>query len=99
MTQNDMWTTAATLLRRVLAGAVPRLPAMLRDRYRPEMHYMRGPGPKTLSMIGRRLRAETRGITEEPLPEGWLKLVRALDERERARSEQAEPAQPARSQR
>ena len=32
--------------------------------YRPERHYMRGPGPKTLAMIGRRYRAETAQETQ-----------------------------------
>ena len=40
--------------------------------YRPERHYMRRPGPKTLAMIGRRYRAETAEETREPLPERWL---------------------------
>ena len=51
--------------------------------YRPEKHYMRGPGPKTLSMIGRRLRAETANVTQEPLPQRWLELIQSLDEQDR----------------
>ena len=50
--------------------------------YRPEKHYMRGPGPKTLAMIGRRYRAETAEEMREPLPEPWLALIQSIDERE-----------------
>ena len=50
--------------------------------YRPEKHYMRGPGPKALGMIGRRFRAETQAITQEPLPERWLALIHSLDQKE-----------------
>ena len=31
-------------------------------RYYPERHYMRGPGPRTLSKIDEMLRAETEGV-------------------------------------
>ena len=54
--------------------------------YRPEKHYMRGPGPKSLGMIGRRFRAETDSITQEPLPEHWLAIIHSLDGKERKRS-------------
>jgi hypothetical protein len=47
--------------------------------YRPEKHYTRGPGPKTLGMIGRRLRAETSQDLEGTLPEHWQSLLNALD--------------------
>jgi hypothetical protein len=50
--------------------------------YQPEKHYMRGPGPKTLGMIGRRFRAETNKEIAEALPERWLTLMRALDDQE-----------------
>jgi hypothetical protein len=53
--------------------------------YRPERHYMRGPGPKTLAMIGRRYRAETAEETREPLPEHWLALIHSIDEQEKKR--------------
>jgi hypothetical protein len=54
--------------------------------YRPERHYMRGPGPKTLAMIGRRYRSETAEATREPLPEHWLALIHSIDEHEKKRS-------------
>jgi hypothetical protein len=54
--------------------------------YRPEKHYMRGPGPKSLSMIGTKLRAQTESITQEPLPEGWLALMHSLRDQEQKRS-------------
>ena len=63
------------------------LPARLTSRYRPELHYMRGPGPKTLRMIGRRLRAETQSITQEPLPERWLALIHSLEHHEAKQTE------------
>src|SRR4029450_13567656 len=53
--------------------------------YRPERHYVRGPGPKTLAMIGRRYRAETAEETREPLPEQWLALIHSIDEQEKKR--------------
>ena len=45
-------------------------------RYHPERHYMRGPGPKTLSKLGEMYRAETQDVLEERLPEKWVALVR-----------------------
>jgi hypothetical protein len=51
--------------------------------YRPERHYMRGPGPKTLAMIGRRYRAETAEETREPLPEQWLALIHSIDKQDK----------------
>ena len=54
--------------------------------YRPERHYMRGPGPKSLSLIGEKLRAQTENVTQEPLPERWLDLIHSLDEQGRRRS-------------
>ena len=53
--------------------------------YHPERHYMRGPGPKTLAMIGRRYRAETAEETREPLPQHWLTLIHSIDEQEKNR--------------
>ena len=50
-----------------------------RPTYRPEEHYMRGPGPKTLSKIGEMFRAETDGMMQEPLPNGWLDLLQSLE--------------------
>jgi hypothetical protein len=43
---------------------------------------MRGPGPKALGMIGRRFRAETQAMTQEPVPERWLALIHSLDQKE-----------------
>ena len=59
--------------------------AMTAD-YRPEKHYMRGPGPKTLEMIGRQFREETNPSIVEPLPERWLTLLRALDSQDKERA-------------
>ena len=42
--------TVGTLLRKALAAVVPRFASTLFNSYRPEKHYMRGPGPKTLGM-------------------------------------------------
>jgi hypothetical protein len=53
--------------------------------YRPEEHYMRGPGPKTLAKLGEGLRTRTDKITQEPLPDRWLALIRSLEERESKR--------------
>jgi hypothetical protein len=48
--------------------------------YRPEKHYMRGPGPKSMGMIGERFRAETEIITREPVPQRWLELAQSLEQ-------------------
>jgi hypothetical protein len=50
-------------------------------RYHPERHYMRGPGPKTLSKLGEMYRAETQDDLQERLPEKWIALTRAIEER------------------
>jgi hypothetical protein len=60
--------------------------------YRPEKHYMRGPGPKSLSLIGEGLRAEAQSFTQEPLPQRLLDLIHDLDEREQQRAGHREPA-------
>ena len=54
-------------------------------RYRPEKHYMRGPGPKTLSKLGETFRDETEGDVRERIPEQWLTLMSSIAERERDR--------------
>jgi|RhiMethySRZTD1v2_1073278.scaffolds.fasta_scaffold41530_2 hypothetical protein len=61
-------------LQRLLCG-VPRH----RYYYHPERHYMRGPGPKTLSKIGEMLRVETEGVAHEPIPDRWLELIQAIE--------------------
>ena len=52
-------------------------------RYHPERHYMRGPGPKTLSKLGEMYRDETEGDVRERIPERWLTLMNSIAERER----------------
>ena len=52
-------------------------------RYRPELHYMRGPGPKTLSKLGDAYRAQTDSDLRERVPEAWLALIQSIRERER----------------
>ena len=65
--------------RRLLRQALQRLSQQMpQRRYHPERHYMRGPGPKTLSKIGEMLRAETEGFAREPIPQRWLELIRAI---------------------
>ena len=54
-------------------------------RYRPEKHYMRGPGPKTLSKLGEAFRNETEGDVRERIPEQWVALVQSIAKRERDR--------------
>jgi len=67
-----------TVLRRALIAARAKVAAYA---YHPEKHYMRGPGPKTLSKIGEVLRAETDGVTREPVPQRWLELIHSLESR------------------
>ena len=52
-------------------------------RYRPEKHYMRGPGPKTLGKLGEAYRGEAEGDVRERIPKQWLTLVASIAQRER----------------
>ena len=54
-------------------------------RYHPERHYMRGPGPKTLSKLGEMYREETKDLLRERLPDGWVALIRAIEDSDRDR--------------
>ena len=54
-------------------------------RYHPERHYMRGPGPKTLSKLGEMYREETQDVLRERLPDQWLALIEAMQDRSRHR--------------
>ena len=56
-----------------------------RPTYRPEEHYMRGPGPKTLGKIGEMYRAEADGTMQDRLPQEWLDLVHSLEHDQRPR--------------
>jgi hypothetical protein len=72
-------------MRKRTSGLVQALLA-LRSRmggYHPEKHYMRGPGPKTLSKLGDAYRAQTESDLQEHVPEAWLALVQSIRERER----------------
>jgi hypothetical protein len=64
--------------RRLLQEALQRLLCGV-YYYHPERHYMRGPGPKTLSKIGEMLRVETEGVAHEPIPDRWLELIQAIE--------------------
>lgn len=75
------------LLRRAIVAVSPTAATRLFDSYRPEKHYMRGPGPKSLGLIGDRFRAETENITREPVPQRWLELMQSLEQHESTRSE------------
>jgi hypothetical protein len=81
MTEGQRATRIGLLLGRAIVAVFPRA-AKVFEGYRPEKHYMRGPGPKSLSMIGERFRAETEDFTQEPLPERWHELVRSLHKEE-----------------
>jgi len=52
-------------------------------RYRPEKHYMRGPGPKTLSKLGHGYRAQTENELEKRIPDEWLALIQSIRDRDR----------------
>ena len=66
--------------RRLLQEALQRLSQrMPQRRYHPERHYMRGPGPKTLSKIGEMFRAESEGFAREPIPQRWLELIHEME--------------------
>jgi hypothetical protein len=50
-----------------------------------------GEGRGLLRQLGRVLKTRDEDITQEPLPERWVEIVRALDERERRkRAEESE---------
>jgi hypothetical protein len=51
-------------------------------RYRPEKHYMRGPGPKTLSKLGEMYRAETEPELQERVPDDWVAMILRIKDRE-----------------
>jgi hypothetical protein len=55
-------------------------------RYRPEKHYMRGPGPKTLSKLGEMFRAESDSVLQERVPEQWMSLIKSMQERSPCKS-------------
>jgi hypothetical protein len=54
-------------------------------RYHPEQHYMRGPGPETLRKLGEAYRDAAEGEREKRIPEEWMVLVRAIQQREHNR--------------
>jgi hypothetical protein len=72
-------------MRKRTSGLVQALLALRSrmGRYHPEKHYMRGPGPKTLSKLGDAYRAQTESDLQEHVPEAWLALVQSIRERER----------------
>jgi hypothetical protein len=94
-----------TRMERVTAQSEPRLQRQavalwqrlvdLLHPYRPYKHYMRGPGPKTLLKIGEMLRAETEGITREPLPQRWLDLLQSLEKQQAEKSRSGQGGPPA----
>ena len=45
----------------------------------------------SLRLIGKRLRDKGENVTQEPLPERWVDLIRYLDEQERKRSQGLQP--------
>jgi hypothetical protein len=52
-------------------------------RYRPEKHYMRGPGPKTLSKLGAMYRTESEPELRERVPDEWVALLQSIKDQER----------------
>jgi hypothetical protein len=51
--------------------------------YRPEKHYMRGPGPKTLSKLGEAYREAMEADIRARIPDEWVMLVESIGRRER----------------
>ena len=51
--------------------------------YRPERHYMRGPGPKTLGKLGEMYRSGAEHQLHERIPGRWLAIMQAIEEKER----------------
>jgi hypothetical protein len=49
--------------------------------YRPEFHYMRRPGPRTLEKNWRKLRLRSHDVTAEQLPERWGELLKIIERR------------------
>lgn len=81
------------MLHRAVLWLLPTAATRLFDVYRPEKHYMRGPGPKSLS-AREGLRARTEDITRQSLPESWLALTHSLHERERLKQDQGHGRRP-----
>jgi hypothetical protein len=49
---------------------------------------------KWYSLIGKKLRDESKSVTEEPLPRRWIELIQHLDEQERQRERASAPVLP-----
>jgi hypothetical protein len=47
---------------------------------------MRGPGPKTLSKLGEMYRYEAEDALHERLPDEWVALIRAIEDRRISRN-------------
>ena len=78
---NGAWGVGKIMMRR--NGNLVQALLALRSRsagYHPERHYMRGPGPKTLSKLGEMYREETKDLLRERLPDGWVALIRSIEE-------------------
>ena len=78
-TEGKMSNRGERLVRKLLA-----LRSRL-GRYHPEQHYMRGPGPETLRKLGEAYRDAAEGDTGARIPEEWIRLVGAIERRERNR--------------
>lgn len=75
----DMERKRKRLFREAFAKASARL---IQPRYRPEKHYMRGPGPKTLMKLGEMLRTEFASVVREEIPQQWVELIELADRRQ-----------------
>jgi hypothetical protein len=51
-------------------------------RSRPEQHYMRGPGPKTLGKLGEAYRDAAKEDLVKRIPKEWMMLVDSIKQRE-----------------
>jgi hypothetical protein len=72
-------------MRKSTSGLVQALLALRSRlaRYHPEKHYMRGPGPRTLSKLGDVYRTQTASDLSERVPDAWLAVIQSIRERER----------------
>jgi hypothetical protein len=78
-------TRLVLLLGRAIAKTWPGAATKLFNTYRPEKHYMRGPGPASLGMIGDRLREKNQDIVQAPLPDHLQALLQSMRDQDKGR--------------
>ena len=79
------------LLGRAIAKTWPDPATRLFNTYQPEKHYMRGPGPASLGIIGDGLRERNQDIMQAPLPDHLQALLQLMRDQEKGRPKELSP--------